>query len=278
MLRLDATEADLEALASLITWDTVIENEALQESSLNELVPKPWGSECRVFADNFLDVWLLRISAGERTSLHAHVKKVTHLLCLSGEGAVRSLSGTNHITSGSIVTVAAGAFHSTRAIGGPLTLVEVETPRNKLDLVRLEDDYRRDTTQYEEVLRVSGASCLRKIPQMPGASIRPSSPDGHFRFDIEAGVDVSHFAAPGRVFFVPIGLRGLLHDDMTPLRAVDIAETGVDSRIHYLAISKLNTDARSPLQFAPDASRSDRTAPEHLNRSELNCPLQNRHK
>jgi len=246
--RLDATEKDLAALAALITWRTVIRNETLENSSLDDAVGKPWGRECRIFADNFFDVWYLRIEAGERTSLHAHVKKVTHLLCLSGEGVVTSLNGEKRLSAGGLVTVAAGAFHSTSATNGPLTLVEIETPRNKLDLVRLDDAYRRDTTHYEQSVQQTLRSRLRELPQMPGAMIRSDSPDGRFGFSIETGTDVQRGGHDESVlFYVPVGLRVLLMQPGTPLRPVGPESVEVDTRVDYLAIR-----SRRPGDYEPD--------------------------
>src|SRR6476660_1400694 len=43
-----------------------------QDKYLNELIPKPWGHEYRIYTDNIYDVWKLRITPGGQTSLHCH--------------------------------------------------------------------------------------------------------------------------------------------------------------------------------------------------------------
>lgn len=233
---LEATEKDFDALSRLITHSTIIKNEQPDDRTFDEVIYKPWGNEARVYVDNFYDLWLLRISEGERTSLHAHARKMTQLLCLSGEGVVTSLNGEHPISTGSIVRIAAGAFHSTRAVNGPLYLIEVETPRNKLDLVRLEDAYSRDATHYEVETGVPAASPLKRLPHLPGASIRRTSPGGAFNFSIRTGMDIFYTPDSSELFYIPLGIRALLTQSIPVLRPQDLHQHRPATAETYISV------------------------------------------
>lgn len=229
------TSADMTALTYIFEDDLVVENEPLHDRSLDAIVDKPWGWECRVFADHFIDVWMLHIAAGERTSMHAHVKKKTYLLCLSGEGAVRSLHGEQALQAGSICAIAPGAFHSTRALGGPLSLIEVETPRNKFDLVRLEDIYDRNRTRYETRENSHSITSMTRVESKPGASIRTRSPDGAFVFRMRNGADIVPDSDRLDLFYIPTGLPALLAPNFVPaLRTGDLDQIEDQSGADYL--------------------------------------------
>src|ERR671920_690952 len=51
---------------------------------LDALIVKPWGHELRVYDDRWMDVWRLAIEPGKGTSLHAHPRKDTCLICIGG--------------------------------------------------------------------------------------------------------------------------------------------------------------------------------------------------
>lgn len=122
----------------------------VRDHYLNGYISKPWGHECRVYIDNIHDIWKLTILPGHETSTHCHPRKDTVLLCLSGEGRFRCTYGARTVKSGDFVHVRKGAFHSTANIGNSdLELIEVEMPRNKFDLVRMEDSYGRAANGYE---------------------------------------------------------------------------------------------------------------------------------
>lgn len=121
-----------------------------KDKYLNDFISKPWGHEYRIYIDNIYDVWKLTITPGHETSIHCHPRKDTVLLCLSGEGRFRCTYGARNVKQGDFVHVKKGAFHSTENIGDTdLDLVEVEMPRNKFDLVRIEDNYGRASSGYE---------------------------------------------------------------------------------------------------------------------------------
>src|SRR5579884_2131191 len=122
-----------------------------QEEWLSTVIQKPWGYKYRVYVDAFYDLWHLCLRPGESTSLHCHPRKVTALICLHGEGTVRLLSHQQHVKALSCLHLGKGVFHATENSGlTDLDLIEVEVPRNKLDLLRAKDRYGRAGLGYEQ--------------------------------------------------------------------------------------------------------------------------------
>jgi mannose-6-phosphate isomerase-like protein (cupin superfamily) len=93
-------------------------------------------------------VWRLTLSAGAETSMHCHPQKRTALLVESGSAILDTLNNRYPLNAGDMVHIERGAFHRTRTEFG-VVLLEIETPPNKLDLVRLEDRYGRVGKGYE---------------------------------------------------------------------------------------------------------------------------------
>jgi protease I len=114
------------------------------------VVTKPWGHEFLVTQNNQVGLWYLFLKQGELTSLHSHPKKKTGLIVLSGKAEVSFINGKHLLVAGDKIVIRNGVFHSTRNVGdAPLELLEVETPNDKLDIVRLEDVYGRSGAPYE---------------------------------------------------------------------------------------------------------------------------------
>src|SRR3954447_6527778 len=146
--------ADEEVLTrSLRSAGTSLQTEQFESDVhgyLDDVIPKPWGYEFRVYADDLYDVWKLCLRPAQSTSVHCHPRKETALLCLAGAGRMTFLDGERPVTRGDVAFIGKGVFHSTECSGpDDLHLVEVEVPRNKFDLVRLRDRYGRQGTQYE---------------------------------------------------------------------------------------------------------------------------------
>src|SRR5690606_25365598 len=118
-------------------------------------------------------------------------------------------------SQGTILRIGRGAFHATKCDDGsePLMLIEVETPRNKFDLVRLADNYDRAAKQYEPEGTPLPAG-RRRHPQFPNASFCPVSPCGKFRFSIRTGMDVFYRSIADGAFLIKLGIDALLSDDM----------------------------------------------------------------
>jgi mannose-6-phosphate isomerase-like protein (cupin superfamily) len=119
---------------------------------------KPWGWESCIYCNGkSLAIWHLYINCGEQTSLHAHPNKKTALVVLEGRAEVSFLNGQGRkYLPGEKINIHKGVFHQTLAtmnsLGAkkPLQLLEIETPNDKTDLVRIGDKYGRKQGYEEE--------------------------------------------------------------------------------------------------------------------------------
>jgi hypothetical protein len=116
----------------------------------NVVVTKPWGYEYLVYETSDVALWLLHIEKGKGTSLHCHPMKTTGLVLLEGEAELRFIADSKVISAPSKQMIRRGLFHSTKAISeNGVLLLEIETPNDKQDLVRLVDNYGRSKIGYE---------------------------------------------------------------------------------------------------------------------------------
>lgn len=115
----------------------------------NIIVKKPWGYEYLMFENDYVAIWILHLKKNQTTSIHCHPRKKTSLVVLSGK--VRSSTLTEwfdlNIMDGLILE--SGVFHTTKALTNDVFVMEIETPPNKKDLVRLKDSYGREDKGYE---------------------------------------------------------------------------------------------------------------------------------
>jgi len=114
-------------------------------------VEKPWGYEYLVYENNDAALWLLYIKKGESTSLHSHPKKTTGLILLNGKAQLDFINDSKIIEAPKKEMFRRGLFHKTTALSeGGLFVLEIETPNEKKDLVRLDDTYGRTKNGYEK--------------------------------------------------------------------------------------------------------------------------------
>jgi len=114
-------------------------------------VEKPWGYEYLVYENNDAALWLLYIKNGESTSLHSHPKKTTGLILLNGKAQLDFINDSKIIEAPKKEMFRRGLFHKTTALSeGGLFVLEIETPNEKKDLVRLDDTYGRTKKGYEK--------------------------------------------------------------------------------------------------------------------------------
>ena len=114
------------------------------------MIKKPWGYEYLMYQNDEIGIWLLHIKYNKQTSLHCHPKKKTGLILLSGNAEISFLNNSIALNSLSKLMIRPGLFHSTKAssING-VFLIEAETPPDKVNLVRLDDEYGREQQPYE---------------------------------------------------------------------------------------------------------------------------------
>lgn len=147
--RLFITDKDKESL-SQIAYDTTDTSDDFFDYS-KVVVKKPWGYEYLIFENESVAVWILYLKNGALTSMHCHPGKKTSLVVLQGKVVCSSLTNQFERVVGDGLLIDKGAFHQTRSVSEfGAFVMEIETPVNKRDLVRLKDTYGREGKGYEK--------------------------------------------------------------------------------------------------------------------------------
>ena len=145
---LNFTESDNQTLNKIKFNKDKIKN--LNYDYKNVLVTKPWGNEYLFYSTKKLSIWILRILKNKKTSLHCHTNKKTSLIILDGKAKLNNLSESVVLNSGDCSIIDKKVFHRTSAeFDEDLLVMEIETPTNKNDIVRLKDEYDRSNSGYE---------------------------------------------------------------------------------------------------------------------------------
>jgi hypothetical protein len=138
---------------------------------------------------------------------------------------------------GTILRIAAGAFHSTRNVGDePLELIEVEAPRNKFDLLRLRDDYSRAGASYESQALAAPEFPMRPVSYLRNTRMRERTPDGRFRFELRTGMDIYYRRRSSDIFYVPLCMSGVIYSELNILTGGH--GQAADSEKIYLCIAR----------------------------------------
>jgi mannose-6-phosphate isomerase-like protein (cupin superfamily) len=191
------------------------------EQALDAVIEKPWGYEYRVYTDCFYDVWQLCLRPGQSTSLHCHPRKVTALICLAGElGRVRLLDQDQQLTPLEWLTFGKGVFHTTENLGdGDLDLLEVEVPRNKLDLLRAMDRYDRAIAHYERTPLPVGVPGMEAGMHIRPYKLRASGVKSAYRFAVQTGREIQAQRQAEPRLSVALGTAQALQQDIQVLRS-----------------------------------------------------------
>lgn len=117
----------------------------------NLKVIKPWGSEYTVYSNSVSSTKLLRLNHNKSTSLHCHPIKKTGFVLIKGEVNVDlGFYNTKKLSPISRLMIRPGLFHCTKNFNEKTaSILEIETPINKDDLVRFKDNYGRENKPYE---------------------------------------------------------------------------------------------------------------------------------
>lgn len=116
----------------------------------HNIVSKPWGYEYIVYQNEYVAMKLLHIRQGERTSLHCHPNKSTGLVVVDGTAEINFIADSRILTAPAKQMIRRGLFHQTHALSDSgILMLEIETPVDKDDLVRLKDNYGRKDSGYE---------------------------------------------------------------------------------------------------------------------------------
>lgn len=113
------------------------------------IVNKPWGFEYLAYESDDIALWVLHIEKGMSTSLHAHPAKTTGFVLLQGQVRLSFLADSKVVSAPDKQMIRRGLFHQTTALTDNVILLEVESPNDKADLVRLTDPHGRSADGYE---------------------------------------------------------------------------------------------------------------------------------
>lgn len=196
MKRIQPSEKDRAALQMLTTARDVTEREQPKDYK-NCVVRKPWGYEYLIFENELVAIWRLRINGKHSTSMHCHPLKKTALILLSGDALCNTFYQRTYLSALDGLIIDQAVFHSTKALSPDgIELIEVETPPNKTDLVRLNDAYGREQNGYEGFSEME-TDDLRRFDHFyfeePAARAAQCHFGEHHALSIETFSDNDHF-------------------------------------------------------------------------------------
>lgn len=148
------SEADLKAIADIRIDPAILQDDLFDYSKV--IVKKPWGYEYLIYKNESVAIWILFIKKGFQTSMHCHRQKKTSLILLSGKALCSTLTLERELEPANGLLLYEGVFHSTKSLSDEgIFLMEIETPVNKRDLIRLKDNYGREGKGYETIDNIS---------------------------------------------------------------------------------------------------------------------------
>lgn len=120
----------------------------------DKAIVKPWGYEEILYQTCDIAIWHLYLKYQHSTSLHCHPNKRTGIIFLNYPAQFHFLNSVQHIFGFSKFVIHRGVFHRTLSLNfDGIHVLETETPNEKLDLVRIKDNYGRDHNIYETEYR-----------------------------------------------------------------------------------------------------------------------------
>ena len=205
---------------------------------LDELIDKPWGFEHRVYADLLIDVWRLSVKTGQSTSMHCHPRKETVLICLQGDIRVNFIKSSHILKKGDFISIPKGVFHSTDSIGDATAeLIEVETPRNKFDLVRAKDKYGRSGQHYEKDKSPQSIGPMSAASMKPHAKMRTRDLHGSFSFSISPGYGINANNIFNPIFAISLALEDAIKQKIDVISLTSDYTGQIRNHTPYLIVS-----------------------------------------
>lgn len=150
----------------------------IEREGLTGVIKKPWGWEYRMWESDLCSLWFLHLEQGQQTSMHCHPTKTAGFVLLKGEAEFCFLNETTLMRAPDKRMVRRGLFHRQRALSeGGVWFLEIETPVDKRDLIRLSDEYGRESNGYED-----GSQTISDVNRI---SIREPEPGGGIGYIME---------------------------------------------------------------------------------------------
>jgi mannose-6-phosphate isomerase-like protein (cupin superfamily) len=106
---------------------------------------RPWGYYEVLLQETGIQIKRLVINDMQRLSLQSHENRDEYWFCVSGNGIITIDTEEREIYPGATYQIIRGEKHRVMALGGQLTIIEVQTGSylGEDDIVRYEDDYGR---------------------------------------------------------------------------------------------------------------------------------------
>ena len=124
-------------------------NGARQVDFKKHVVNKPWGFEYLCYRNRHHDIWEFHLNPSASTSLHCHPGKSALKITLEGEIEFETVAGKEVLIAGNIRIIKGGVVHRTLNSGGEIARVlEIESPPDKENLIRINDSYGRQDSPY----------------------------------------------------------------------------------------------------------------------------------
>lgn len=147
-------------LATKIDKDFIAKNLKQEKSKLedfdfsNAVIYKPWGQEYLINEDIPHDqcIWILHFDKSYGTSLHCHKYKDTILYVLSGQLLFGTIKGCFLVYPSDKIFIGKKVFHTMSS--NDAIVMEVESTCDKLDSIRLTDQWNRKGKPYEAGCKV----------------------------------------------------------------------------------------------------------------------------
>jgi cytidyltransferase-like protein len=128
----------------------------------NKICIKPWGYEYLAYESENIGIWILNITKNNKTSLHSHFNKDTTLILISGCIKLNLIDDNYKLLSIlDIINIPKNKFHGIESITDNSIILELEIYNknvnfsDKNDLFRINDIYNRETTGYENSIKIS---------------------------------------------------------------------------------------------------------------------------
>lgn len=173
-IRIVPLESDLKNLSDIIVDFEYKGQENIDFSPY--VVKKPWGYEYLFYECKNSAIWALCLKKDAGTSFHCHPNKKTALLVLKGKVNCSTFTGDRILSRGDVIHLEAKVFHRTCALEDNTWILEIESPVDKADLIRLSDNYGRKDKGYESLKDYDKISERDDLIQ-----ITPNNPEDNFQ-------------------------------------------------------------------------------------------------
>lgn len=151
-----------------------------ETSSSANFSSKPWGFEYQLLRDRRFDIWELSINPQASTSFHFHGKKDVLVLILRGIVTLSTTDQNLHLGPGKFILLGKGVCHQLKNESvSTVRILEIESPPDRNDLTRIEDNYGRENLPYfyKNQPEILGKG---KENQVPSPTSDPDESNGFF--------------------------------------------------------------------------------------------------